>query len=222
MIKVSPSILNADFGHLADTVKTLDAAGADWIHCDVMDGIFVPNISFGQPVIAAIRNLTQKPLDVHLMITDPLNSLDLFAAAGADIITIHPESPSNTHLHRTLTRIRSLGKKAGIALNPSTHPDVLEYLYEEIDLVLVMSVNPGYGGQAFIPAMLRKIEIIANRISILGLPIELEVDGGINADNAPDVRSAGATVLVAGNAVITAPDPARMIEVLRGPPCSVV
>ncbi|MCL2232372.1 MAG: ribulose-phosphate 3-epimerase [Treponema sp.] len=213
-VKVSPSILNADFGHLADTIQTLESA--DWIHCDVMDGIFVPNISFGQPVIAAARKLTDKPLDVHLMITDPLSSLEHFAAAGADIITIHPESPGNTHLHRALTRIRSLGKKAGIALNPSTHPEVLEYIYEEIDLVLVMTVNPGYGGQAFIPAMLRKIQTIANRISALNLPIELEVDGGITIDNAQSVRSAGATVLVAGSAVINAPQPARVIKLLKG------
>jgi len=216
MVKVSPSILNADFAYIAAAVKALDNAGADWIHCDVMDGVFVPNISFGQPMIRAIRNVTEKPLDVHLMITDPLSSLDDFAAAGADIITIHPESPSIIHLHRTLTRIRSLGKKAGIALNPSTHQDVLEYLYEDIDLVLVMSVNPGYGGQAFIPAMLRKIETIANRISALKLPIELEVDGGITTDNAQSIRNAGATVLVAGSAVINAPDPDGVIKLLKG------
>jgi len=216
MLKVAPSILNADFGHIADAVKMLDNAGADWIHCDVMDGVFVPNISFGQPMVRAVRKATGKPLDVHLMITGPLSCIDEFADAGADIITIHPESPSNFHLHRALTRIRSLGKKAGLALNPSTPPDLLEYIYEDIDLVLVMSVNPGYGGQAFIPSALRKIDAIAKRISALKLPIELEVDGGINPDNAKSIRDAGATVLVAGNAVINAPDPAEAIRRLKG------
>ena len=215
MVKVSPSILNADFGYIADTVKMLDAAEADWIHCDVMDGVFVPSITFGQPMVKAIKKLTGKPLDVHLMVHDPASCIGGFADAGADIITIHPESPGNIHLHRAVTSIRSLGKKAGVALNPSTHPDALEYIYEDIDLVLVMSVNPGFGGQAFIPAMLRKIETIANRISALKLSIELEVDGGVNTDNARSIRDAGATVLIAGTAVINAPDPAKAIALLK-------
>ena len=216
MVKVSPSILTADFGSIAQTVKMLDGAGADWIHCDVMDGVFVPEISFGQQAIRAVRGATKKPLDVHLMVLDPLRCIDSFAEAGADIITIHPESPANVHLHRSLKRIRSLGKKAGIALNPATHHNTLEYLYEDIDLVLVMSVNPGYGGQTLLPASLKKIETIANRIHSLNLTVEIEVDGGINADNVKSVRDAGANVLVAGNAVISSSDPSGVIALLKG------
>jgi len=216
MIKIAPSILTADFGYIADTVKMLDSSGADWIHCDVMDNVFVPSMSFGQTMIKAIRRITDKPLDVHLMMIDPLSYLEDFAGCGADIITIHPESASCVHLHRVVTRIRSLGKKAGVALNPSTHPDILEYIYEDIDLVLLMSVNPGFGGQPFIPAILRKIETVANRISALKLPVELEVDGGVSLQNAKSIRDAGATVLVAGHAVVGAPDPAEAVRILKG------
>ena len=216
MVKVSPSLLTADFCYIGDTVKMLDKAGADWIHCDVMDNVFVPSMSFGQYMIKAIRKITQKPLDVHLMLHDAVSYLGEFADAGADIITVHPESPSNIHLHRVVSRIRSLGKKAGVALNPTTHPDVLEYIWDDIDLVLVMSVNPGFGGQTFIPAVLRKIETLANRINALKLPIELEVDGGVSVNNAKSIRDAGATVLVAGHAVVDAPDPAEAIRILKG------
>ena len=214
-MKVSPSVLNADFGYLADTVKMLDNAGADWIHCDVMDGVFVPSISFGAPLVMAIRKHTAKPLDVHLMVANPENCIEEFAEAGADIITIHPESPAALHLHRVLRRIRALGKKAGIALNPATHPDALEYIYDDIDLALVMSVNPGYGGQSFIPAMLRKIESIASRLSARGLSVELQVDGGINLDNTKSIRDAGASVLVAGSAIINSSDPAQVIRQMK-------
>ena len=215
-VKVAPSLLTADFCYMGETIKMLDKAGADWIHCDIMDNVFVPSMSFGQPMIKAIRKLTQKPLDVHLMLHDALSYLAEFADAGADIITVHPESPSNTHLHRVVSRIRNLGKKAGVALNPTTHPDILEYLWEDIDYVLVMSVNPGFGGQTFIPSMFRKIETIAKRITATGLSIELGVDGGVSIKNAKDIRDAGATVLVAGHAVVDAPDPAQAIKILRG------
>jgi len=195
---ISPSILSADFAKLGDEVRAIDEAGADWIHVDVMDGHFVPNITIGPGVVKALRPHTRKPFDVHLMISPVDPFLDAFADAGADIITVHPEA--GPHLHRTVQRIKALGKKAGVSLNPATPADSLDYVLEEIDLVLVMSVNPGFGGQKFIPSQLRKIEAIANRISKENLDVHLEVDGGIDADTALQAVSAGANVLVAGTA----------------------
>lgn len=198
MTLISPSILSADFARLGEEVRAIDAAGADWIHVDVMDGHFVPNITIGPGVVKALRPHSAKPFDVHLMISPVDSFLDAFAEAGADIITVHPEA--GPHLHRTLQRIRGLGKKAGVSLNPATPAKMLDYVLEEIDLVLVMSVNPGFGGQKFIPSQLRKIEAIANRVAKQGLEVEVEVDGGVDPAVARQCVDAGATVLVAGTA----------------------
>jgi ribulose-phosphate 3-epimerase len=195
---IAPSILSADFAKLGEEVRAIDEAGADWIHIDVMDGHFVPNLTIGPGVVKALRPHTRKPFDVHLMISPVDPFLDGFAEAGADIITVHPEA--GPHLHRTVQRVKALGKKAGVSLNPATPADALDYVLEELDLVLVMSVNPGFGGQKFISSQLRKIEDIAERIGRRGLPVELEVDGGIDAQTARQAIAAGATVLVAGTA----------------------
>lgn len=215
-LKIAPSILSADFARLGEEVKAIDAAGADWIHVDVMDGHFVPNLTIGPMVVKALRPWSGLPFDVHLMVTpaDPL--VEAFAEAGADILSVHPES--GPHLHRTLMRIRALGKKSGVVLNPATPLAALDHVLDLADLVLVMSVNPGFGGQSFIESALPKIEAIAERIVRAGLSIELEVDGGVDAGNAARLASAGATVLVAGTASFRggAPQYPANIAALKG------
>ena len=196
---ISPSILSADFARLGEEVRAVDAAGADWIHVDVMDGHFVPNLTIGPGVIAAIRSWSAKPFDVHLMISPVDAFLAAYAEAGADMITAHPEA--GTHFHRTVQAIRALGKKAGAALNPSTPETVLDYVLDELDLVLVMSVNPGFGGQSFIDSQLRKIEALRTSIDARGLSTLIEVDGGVNPVTARACVNAGAHALVAGSAV---------------------
>ncbi|QSB45237.1 ribulose-phosphate 3-epimerase [Altererythrobacter sp. FM1] len=195
---ISPSILSADFACLGEEVRAIDAAGCDWIHIDVMDGHFVPNLTIGPGVVKALRPHTDKPFDVHLMVSPVDNWLESFADAGADIITVHPEA--GPHIHRTVQAIRALGKKAGVSLNPATPAKMLDYLIDEIDLVLVMSVNPGFGGQSFISSQLRKIEAIRKMIDKTGRDIHLEVDGGVDPTTARQCVDAGADVLVAGSA----------------------
>ncbi len=213
MIKIAPSILSADFSRLGEEVQAIDRAGADYIHVDVMDGHFVPNITIGPLVVDALRKVTAKPLDVHLMIENPDRYIPDFAKAGADIITVHQEAVP--HLHRTVQLIKSLGKQAGVSLNPATPVETLDLILDELDLVLVMSVNPGFGGQAFIPSALDKIRALRQRITQRGLATELQVDGGVKIDNIREVVAAGANVLVAGSAVFNSDDYAATITALR-------
>lgn len=213
-MKLSPSVLSADFTQLGAQIKCIDEAGADYIHLDVMDGQFVPNISFGMPIIEAVRKVTDKPLDVHLMIEEPIRYLAEFKEAGADIVTVHAESCK--HLHRTITKIRELDMKAGVALNPATSVNVLNYIFDDIDMVLVMSVNPGFGGQAFIPGVLDKIKRVRKIAEDKGLKnLEIEVDGGITLNNVSAVVDAGADVVVAGSAIFHGNPEANVKEFLK-------
>ena len=213
MIKIAPSILSADFARLGAEIQAIEAGGADYVHIDVMDGHFVPNITIGPLVVEAARRVTNLPLDVHLMIENPDRFIPDFARAGADLITVHIETVP--HLHRTVQLIKSLGKKAGVSLNPATPVSSLEVILDDLDLVLIMSVNPGFGGQSFIPSSLGKIEALRSEIDRRGLQVEIEVDGGVKTDNIAAIAAAGASVFVAGSAVFGTADYGATIAALK-------
>ncbi|MBI5575577.1 MAG: ribulose-phosphate 3-epimerase [Deltaproteobacteria bacterium] len=210
---VAPSLLSADFGRLAEEVRAVEAAGADLLHVDVMDGRFVPNITIGPPVVAAIKRCATVPLDVHLMIVEPQEYIEAFANAGADVITIHAEA--TPHLQRAVARIRELGKKPGVALNPSTSLSAVEWVLTDVDMVLLMTVNPGFGGQAYLPGMTGKIELLRSQLARTGLQVDIEVDGGIKADNVSEVVRAGANVIVSGSGIFGTKDYGRTISRMK-------
>ncbi len=214
MVKIAPSILSADFSKLGEEIKDVERGGADYIHVDVMDGHFVPNITIGPLIVDAIRPVTKLPLDVHLMIENPDAYIEAFVNAGADYITVHVEACR--HLHRTVHYIKSLGVKAGVVLNPATPVSAIDHIIEDIDMVLLMSVNPGFGGQKFIPSVLSKISAVKEMAESKGLNIEIEVDGGVNEETAKQCMEAGATVLVAGSAIYNQTDRAKAIAALKG------
>jgi ribulose-phosphate 3-epimerase len=211
---IAPSLLSADFGRLAEEVNAVEKAGADLLHLDVMDGRFVPNITIGPPVVAAVKRVAKLPLDVHLMIVEPEKYLEAFADAGADVITVHAEA--TPHLQRAVARVRELGKKAGVSLNPSTSLSTIEWVLTDIDMVLLMTVNPGFGGQTFLPSMIGKIELLRAQLSRAELPVDIEVDGGIKADNVSEVVKAGANVIVSGSGIFGTKDYGRTISEMRG------
>jgi len=212
-ILISPSLLSADFARLGEEVEAVEEAGADWLHLDVMDGHFVPNITIGPLIVAAVKKIARVPLDVHLMISDPDSYLEAFHTAGADVLTVHPEATH--HLHRTLTRIRELGMKAGAALNPSTGLEAVKYILPQVDVIMLMTVNPGFGGQSFIPSLLPKVLETRKLIDESGYRILLEVDGGVSPKTAPDLAKHGADVFVAGSAVFGNPPYREVINKLR-------
>jgi len=214
MSKIAPSILSADFSKLAEDIKRVEVAGADLLHIDIMDGHFVPNLTFGPPVVAAIRNVTTLPFDVHMMVNNPQDLIEPFIKAGADLLTIHVETAP--HLHRLVQSIKEKGVKAAVALNPATSLSTVEEILSELDMVLIMTVNPGYGGQKFIPQMLNKITRLKQMIEKRNLTVDIQVDGGINPITAKQVVAAGATILVAGSAIYQAPNIEQAIRDIRG------